>query len=531
MKVLGLEGTAHTVSAGIIDENRVIANVSSTFKPKIGGIHPREAAIHHEENISKVLTKALETAAMKMDDIDLIAFSMGPGLGPCLRVVATAARALALKFSKPIVGVNHPLGHIEIGRLLSGASDPVMLYVSGGNTQVIAHKNGRYRVFGETIDIGIGNMLDKLGRDLDLPFPGGPRIEKLASDGKKLLPLPYSVHGMDTSFSGILTAAKIFIERGETIEDVCFSIQETAFAMLVEVLERALHYLGKSEILLAGGVARNKRLRDMVDRMGQDQEISVFLTDPEYCMDNGAMIAQAGTLLYNSGLRHDIQDTVPMQRYRIDEVDAPWIASFSTSTEMKGAESRISIEQYLGMSVISKFRPHKSYRIPELDREIRKSRMKNEVTIASRLHEYQVNSPVPFLVDLEGMTIKMQQVGKETLRTALLRNKNDVQIIKELAKLVGRMHAAGISHGDLTTSNVMYSPQHLYLIDGSMGNSVAEIKDMGQDIFLLKESFHSMHSDIPDIWEIFRDVYLESHNQAREVYSEMERIETTRRYV
>ena len=155
---------------------------------------------------------------------------MGPGLGPSLRVVATAARALSIKHSVPIIGVNHPMGHIEIGRFVSGAYDPVMLYVSGGNTQVIAHLEGRYRVFGETIDIGLGNMLDKFARDIGIPFPGGPVIEQLALSGEKLIDLPYSVKGMNTSFSGIYTAAKNALSKGAGKGDVCFSIQETAFA-------------------------------------------------------------------------------------------------------------------------------------------------------------------------------------------------------------------------------------------------------------------------------------------------------------
>ena len=213
----------------------------------------------------------MNESSLSIKDVDLIAFSMGPGLGPSLRVVATAARSLSIKYSIPIIGVNHPMGHIEIGRFVSGAYDPVMLYVSGGNTQVIAHMDGRYRVFGETIDIGLGNMLDKFARDIGIPFPGGPVIEKLALSGEKLIDLPYSVKGMNTSFSGIYTAAKNALSKGARKEDVCFSIQETAFAMLVEVTERALDYLGKKEILLAGGVAMNKRLRSMFKMMGHPE--------------------------------------------------------------------------------------------------------------------------------------------------------------------------------------------------------------------------------------------------------------------
>ena len=531
MIVLGLEGTAHTISAGIVDGKRILSNASSTVKPRTGGIHPREAAIHHAENILGVLQSSLREAGTSMKDVDLVAFSMGPGLGPCLRVVATAARALSLEHSKPILGVNHPLGHVEIGRMLTGARDPVMLYVSGGNTQVIAHRGGRYRVFGETIDIGIGNMLDKLARDLKLPFPGGPRIEELASRGHEYLSLPYSVHGMDTSFSGIYTAAKALLAAKHPVEDVCYSVQETSFSMLVEVLERALHYLGKTEILLAGGVARNERLRGMVREMGREQEVRVNLTSPDYCMDNGAMIARAGLLMYESGQRQNIDDTTVIQRYRIDEVETPWIESVSRSEEMKGAESIISRETYLGRRAVSKVRPAKGYRIRALDEEIRRTRMRNELGVAVRLHEAGLEAPLPFLLDQERNELKMQDMECPTLRMVLMEDGSVPDIVKALGRAVGKMHESGISHGDLTTGNVLIKEGKICFIDGSMGSVVAETKDLGQDLFLLKESFQSMHGDLPGIWADFLKAYRRSHDGASRVLDELKRIESTRRYV
>ena len=207
---LGIEGTAHTVGVGIVDETcRVLANVYDMVKPERGGIHPREAANHHAEVVVPLMRNATDAAGVRLSEIDLVAFSQGPGLGPCLRTVATAARALALSLDRPIVGVNHCVAHLEIGRGVTAAKDPVLLYVSGGNTQVIAFARGRYRVFGETLDIGLGNMLDKFARECGLPFPGGPILEKLAREGKALLPLPYSVKGMDVAFSGMLTAALV----------------------------------------------------------------------------------------------------------------------------------------------------------------------------------------------------------------------------------------------------------------------------------------------------------------------------------
>lgn len=325
MLALGIEGTAHTVGVGIVDDHcRVLANVYDMVKPEKGGIHPREAANHHAEMVVPLIAKAVETAGVGFDDLDVVAFSQGPGLGPCLRTVATAARALALSLRTPIVGVNHCVAHLEIGRGLTGCRDPGLLYVSGGNTQVIAFARGRYRVFGETLDIGIGNMLDKFGREVGLSFPSGPRLEKLALEGERLLPLPYSVKGMDVAFSGMLTAALALRRGGASLEDIAFSIQETAFAMLTEVTERAMAHVGKDEVLLGGGVARNRRLQDMVGRMAADRGAKMFVPPGDLCIDNGAMIAWTGLLMHRAGVRMSLRETEVDQRFRTDEVAVTW---------------------------------------------------------------------------------------------------------------------------------------------------------------------------------------------------------------
>jgi glycoprotease/Kae1 family metallohydrolase len=204
MLCVGFEGTAHTIGIGIVDDDKILANESKVFHPE-AGIHPREAANFHAKHMPDVFRDALDSAKISPKEIDIIAFSQGPGLGPCLRTVATGARALSLSLKKPIIGVNHCIAHLEIGRATTKCRDPVLLYVSGGNTQVISFSNKRYRVFGETLDIGIGNMLDKFGRLINMPFPAGPEIERLARKGG-LISLPYSIKGMDVSFSGILTA-------------------------------------------------------------------------------------------------------------------------------------------------------------------------------------------------------------------------------------------------------------------------------------------------------------------------------------
>ncbi|MGQ0798462.1 MAG: bifunctional N(6)-L-threonylcarbamoyladenine synthase/serine/threonine protein kinase [Methanobacteriota archaeon] len=325
MLALGIEGTAHTVGVGIVDDAcRVRANVYEMVRPAKGGIHPREAANHHADRVVPLMRKAADVAGVRLDEIDLVAFSQGPGLGPCLRTVATAARALALSLRVPIVGVNHCVAHLEIGRGVAPCDDPVLLYVSGGNTQVIAFARGRYRVFGETLDIGVGNMLDKFARECGLAFPGGPILETLAASGSRLLPLPYSVKGMDVAFSGMLTAALALRRSGGSLEDLAFSIQETAFAMLTEVTERAMAHVGKEEVLLGGGVARNRRLQSMVGRMASDRSAKLFVPPGDLCIDNGAMIAWTGLLMHRSGVSMALEDTVVDQRYRTDEVEVTW---------------------------------------------------------------------------------------------------------------------------------------------------------------------------------------------------------------
>lgn len=331
MITLGIEGTAHSIGVGIIQDThgkcQVLSNVIKTYQPKKGGIHPREAANHHATYLPGLISESLQVARIDFRKIDLISFSQGPGLGPCLRTAATAARALALSLQKPLMGVNHCVAHLEIGRgTVEGCSDPVLLYVSGANTQVIAFAEGKYRVFGETLDVGVGNCLDKFGRAIGLEFPSGPKIEELAAKGNSYLPLPYSIKGMDISFSGLLTAAESYVKKAKPLEDVCFSLQETAFAMLTEVTERAMAHTEKQEVLLGGGVASNKRLREMVQTMAHARGAKFFVPSRDVCIDNGAMIAWLGLLMYQSGLRMGLEDSVINQRFRTDMVEVTWRA-------------------------------------------------------------------------------------------------------------------------------------------------------------------------------------------------------------
>jgi universal protein Kae1 len=323
MILFGLEGTAWNLSAALVNEKRVLLERTSTYMPAKGGIHPREASQHHAEHIGKIVSMALTYARENDIKIDGIAFSQGPGLGPCLRTVATAARALSLHFKVPLIGVNHCVAHIEVGKWQTGAMDPAIIYVSGGNSQILALRKGRYRIFGETLDISIGNAIDKFARTVGLSHPGGPKIEELALSSKNFIPLPYTIKGMDLSFSGLSTAATEAAKKYE-LADVCYSLQETAFAMLVEVAERAMAHADKTEAMLVGGVGANKRLGEMLNIMCQERGARFFLPPKKFMGDNGSMIAYTGLIMLKSGAITALAESHVKPSYRTDDVNVIW---------------------------------------------------------------------------------------------------------------------------------------------------------------------------------------------------------------
>jgi universal protein Kae1 len=325
MPVLGIESTAHTASVGIVDSQaRVLGMASDMHRPISGGIHPREAANHHVEVLPGLVRQAMDAARLRSSEIEAVAFAQGPGLGPCLRAGATVARTLSLLWHRPLVPVNHCVAHVEIARVLSGMEDPLLLYASGGNTQVIAHGSGRYRVLGETLDVGIGNFLDKLWLSLGGSFPGGPALEKEALRGSQLLPLPYSVHGMDVAFSGMLTAGLALHRSGASREDLAYSVEATAYSMLTEITERALAHRRRDAVVLGGGVACNERLRSMVGEMVEGRGGRWFAPPKSLCVDNGAMIAWTGTLALRHGLSVPVEASAVAPRQRTDLVEVPW---------------------------------------------------------------------------------------------------------------------------------------------------------------------------------------------------------------
>ena len=314
---LGIESTAHTFGIGVVtNKEKVLANAMDSFKTEKGGLIPNELADHHNKVKDKVLQNALEKAKLKLNEIDLISFSQGPGIAPALLVGMRFAKEISKKINVPLIGVNHCVAHLEVGKLLTKAKDPVLLYASGANTQIIAYEAGKYRIFGETLDQGIGNFIDAFARYIGLGFPGGPKIEQLALQGKNYIELPYVVKGMDVSFSGILTDLKRKCDsKKHKTGDLCYSLQETVFAMLTEVSERAMAHTGKKDLLLGGGVACNKRLREMCKIMCRERNAKFFVPENQFLVDNGVMISWLGILMKkNAKKNYKSIDIKPYER-------------------------------------------------------------------------------------------------------------------------------------------------------------------------------------------------------------------------
>lgn len=357
---LGIEGSANKIGVGLlrytpppksagdgaddaggggdsrdsVEEGRydILSNPRKTYLTPAGtGFLPKETAWHHQQHVVALVREVLADASWKPEDVDVICYTKGPGMGGPLRSCAVCARTLAQLWGCDVVAVNHCVGHIEMGRVATNCSDPVVLYVSGGNTQVISYSRHRYRIFGETIDMAIGNCLDKFARVLGLsndPSPGY-NIEQLAKKGSKFVELPYGVKGMDVSFTGILSFVEGVVKGGMengtcTAADLCFSLQETLFAMLVEITERAMAHCGKNTVLIVGGVGCNRRLQEMMGLMATERGGRVCAMDHRYCIDNGAMIAQAGVFQYMHGGGTPLKETTCTQRFRTDAVDVVW---------------------------------------------------------------------------------------------------------------------------------------------------------------------------------------------------------------
>jgi N6-L-threonylcarbamoyladenine synthase/protein kinase Bud32 len=558
---LGIESTAHTWGCGIVDfEGNVLSVVNDTFVPDGGGegLHPRKVVDHHNNVFLDVIDSALTKANISYKQINLVSFSQSPGLGPCLRIGAGVARTLAQKLRIPLVGVNHCIGHIEIGRKVCNAYDPLTLYVSGGNTIISAFETGRYQIFGETLDLAVGNMIDMVARDLGLSHPGGPKIEKLAAKSNNYIELPYIVKGMDLSFSGIYTACRRLIKSSEfgksyTKEDIAYSLQETAFSMLTEVTERALAHTEKSEVLLTGGVAANKRLQEMIQEISEEHGAVYQVVPLRLAGDNGAMIAYLGILYYLNGVETSIKDSVIQPKYRMDIAPIPWRKSEAKFTGIilmesppkklmnslyfrKGAEAELIMSKWQNFDVVIKHRTKKTYRIWQLDKLLRNQRTLAESRAIIRAKQFEVPTPVVHDINLVDGSITMSYIDGTRLKDKISSLKTDElhELFAEIGKIIARLHKNDQIHGDLTTSNIILTSHGtLFFIDFGLAFVSTSEEDKSVDLHLFKRVITSTHGVyFKDIYPWFISGYKEEYGKGSKLIIQgIEDVELRGRYI
>ncbi|MFB6111604.1 MAG: bifunctional N(6)-L-threonylcarbamoyladenine synthase/serine/threonine protein kinase [Halobacteriaceae archaeon] len=506
MRVLGVEGTAWAASAAIYDDDADrVTQFSEAYQPDSGGLHPREAAEHMREHIPAVIEAAIAAAE---GPIDAVAFSRGPGLGPCLRVAASAARSAALTLDVPLAGVNHMVAHLEVGRQGADFARPVCLNASGANAHVLALHNGRYRVLGETVDTGVGNAIDKFARHLGWGHPGGPKVEARAADGE-WLDLPYVVKGMDFSFAGITSAAQDAVEDGAPVADVCFSLQETVFAMLTEVAERALALTGSDELVLGGGVGQNERLQAMLTEMCAARGAQFHAPDPEYLRDNGGMIAMLGARMVAAGSTLSVEESAVRPDFRPDQVPVTWRTAdergpVATGTHRQGAEAAVTLDG----ETVTKRRASKTYRHPALDERLRQRRTVNEARLTAAARREGVPTPVVFDVDRQRHQLILEEVGDADLQDALT-----LPRVRAAADSLATLHDAGYVHGDPTTRNVRVdtaSHDRVILIDFGLGYHSRDVEDFAVDLHVFNQSLAGTASDPTAALEAAREAYADA---------------------
>lgn len=317
--ILGIETSCDETAASVVRNgtdivSNVVASQIESHK-RFGGVVPEIASRHHVEQMTIVVEEALEQAEVTMDEIDAIAVTEGPGLVGALIIGVNAAKAIAFAHQKPLIGVHHIAGHIYANRLIEEMHFPLLsLVVSGGHTELVLMKeHGSFEVIGETRDDAAGEAYDKVARTLGLPYPGGPHIDRLAHEGTPSVKLPRAwleEGSYDFSFSGLKSAVINTLhnaeQRGEEIvvKDLAASFQESVVDVLTEKTKRAVEEYGVKQLLLAGGVAANKGLRARLTEMfGERDDLELVIPPLSLCTDNAAMIAAAGTVMYEQGKR------------------------------------------------------------------------------------------------------------------------------------------------------------------------------------------------------------------------------------
>lgn len=319
MIVLGIETSCDETSVAILSDGKILSNVVSSqidIHKKFGGVVPEIAARHHLSNLPIVFKNAIDMANISIDQIDLISVTYGPGLIGALLVGISFAKGLSLRLGKPLIGVNHIVGHVFANYITYPHLKPpyIVLMVSGGHTEILLVKqDDEIEVLGKTVDDAAGEAFDKVARILGLGYPGGPEIDKLSKNGdenKFNFPRPMmDSKSYNFSFSGLKTAVLYTVQKFDKDnvpkEDIAASFQKAVVEILLKKTFKAAKDSNVNTIVLAGGVAANSYLRKKAQKLSEKQNIKVLIPPLEFCTDNAAMIAMAGYKLYKKGISSD----------------------------------------------------------------------------------------------------------------------------------------------------------------------------------------------------------------------------------
>ena len=322
--ILAIESSCDETAVAIIKDGNLLANIVSTqieVHRKYGGVMPEIASRLHCENISVCINEALETANIKLEDVDAFAVTRGPGLIGALHVGLQAAKTLAMLYKKPLIPVHHLAGHIYANEYVTTLKFPLLaVVVSGGNSEFIIMKDHlNFEIIGETRDDAIGECYDKVARVLGLPYPGGIPIDKLAKEGEHVYNLPIPLHGektYDLSYSGLKTNVINLVhnmeQKGETVNvpNMCKSFQDVAIGAIIDRVRRAVSEFDIKQIILGGGVSANSYLREEMKKVEQDSGVEVIIPPMWCCTDNAAMIAKIAERLYEKKLFADLSLSV-----------------------------------------------------------------------------------------------------------------------------------------------------------------------------------------------------------------------------